>query len=222
MVILTHQDLVQSFLSMPDAPIILDELKQTLEEEKKRRLEFYNQITDAEKVEFINGEIIVHSPVKKEHNDVTKLLSMCLTAYVLKNKLGYIGIEKIMITLTRNDYEPDICFFKKEKSNNFKKGQSLFPAPDLVVEILSKGTAKNDRGIKFQDYQAHKVEEYWIIDPKKKVVEQYRLDEHEKYELILKASEGSIISKAIEGFKIPIKGIFNEQEGMLALAKLMK
>ncbi|MEY4539280.1 MAG: hypothetical protein RLZZ306_1037, partial [Bacteroidota bacterium] len=30
------------------------------------------------------------------------------------HQLGFVGIEKIMITLTRNDYEPDICFFKKE------------------------------------------------------------------------------------------------------------
>ena len=35
-----------------------------------------------------------------------------------------------MITLTRNDYEPDICFFKKEKSDDFVENQTLFPAPD--------------------------------------------------------------------------------------------
>lgn len=222
MVTLTHTDLIESFLALPNAPIILNELEATLAEEKKRRLDFYNDITDEQKVEFINGEIVIHSPVKKEHNDVSGLLFLLIKAYVIQNNLGYVGIEKIMIALTRNDYEPDICFFKTEKSTDFKKGQSLFPAPDFIVEILSKGTAKNDRGVKFQDYQAHKVMEYWIIDPKKSVIEQYHLDKKGKYELILKASEGTITSKAIEGFQIPIKAIFNETESMLALANLLQ
>ena len=69
-----------------------------------------------------------------------------------------------MITLTRNDYEPDICFFRKDKSDNFTEDQVLFPAPDLVIEVLSDSTEKRDRGVKFKDYQAHKIEEYWIID----------------------------------------------------------
>ena len=85
-----------------------------------------------------------------------------------------------MITLQRNDYEPDICFFDKQKAKYFKEGQRLFPAPDFVVEILSKGTKKNDRTVKFQDYEANGVIEYLIIDPIKKVVELYRLDSAKK------------------------------------------
>ncbi|WP_197046757.1 Uma2 family endonuclease [Oceanobacillus salinisoli] len=35
-------------------------------------------------------------------------------------------------------------------------------APDLIVEILSKSTAKIDRMIKFNRYQRAGVKEYWI------------------------------------------------------------
>jgi Uma2 family endonuclease len=51
----------------------------------------------------------------------------------------------------------------------------LFPAPDFVVEILSKGTARKDKGIKKEDYALHGVKEYWIIDPIKQTIEQYLL-----------------------------------------------
>jgi Uma2 family endonuclease len=126
-----------------------------------------------------------------------------------------------MIALSRNDYKPNLCFFGNEKAKNFKAGQSLFPAPDLVVEVLSKGTARNDRGVKFEDYQAHDVMEYWLIHPTQKTVEQYRLTKNKTYELILKASEGMIECKAVKGFQIPIEAIFDNSENMKALVKII-
>jgi len=42
--------------------------------EQQKREQFYEQNTEQKKAEFINGEIIVHSPVKIEHTIVGKLL----------------------------------------------------------------------------------------------------------------------------------------------------
>ena len=216
-----YRDLVDQILSLPSAPAIVEEVGQVLAEEKKRRQEFYNKISEYEKAEFINGEVVIHSPVKKEHNDVSTNLFQLINPFVKLRKLGYVGFEKVMISLARNDYEPDICFFSQEKAQHFKKGQSLFPAPDLVVEILSKKTAKNDRGVKFEDYQSHGVLEYWIIDPKGETVEQYRMNEAGKYELILKAGQGPISCQAIQGFEIGIEAIFDEVENMKELNRLL-
>ena len=218
----TQQELVTNILSMPNAPIILQEVGQQSVEERKKRLDFYDKVTDENKVEFINGEVIVHSPVKKAHNDITGLLHSVLDIYVRKNKLGYVGYEKLMISLTRNDYEPDICFFDKSKSNQFTKDQSRFPAPDLVIEVLSKGTAQRDRGIKYQDYEAHHVAEYWIIVPKQEVVEQYRLNEEGSYELILKSGTGIIECACVQGFTIPVRAIFDEVANMEVLEKMFE
>lgn len=202
----------------PNARTFADAL---LKAEQKRRQQFYEDITDAEKVEFINGEIIVHSPVMKEHNDASTLLSNLIGNYVGKNDLGYVGVEKIMITLERNDYEPDICFFNNEKAQHFKEGQSLFPAPDFIVEILSKGTKKNDRGIKFTDYAANGVTEYLLVDPKSKIIELYRLAKNRAYKLILKSGEGTLKSEVIKGFAIDITAIFNKEKNLTELLKIL-
>ncbi len=217
----SEKQLISRILSLPNAPILVNEITGRLVEEQKRREKFYNDITEQEKAEFINGEIIIHSPVKKEHNDVASSLHQLIYLFVKKFKLGYVGFDKVMIALSRNDYEPDICFFSKDKSDKFKKGQSLFPVPDLVVEVLSKGTSKNDRGIKFEDYQAHEISEYWIIDPVKKVVEQYRIDKEGKYELILKSKEGKISSEVINGFKISIAAIFDDDENLTEVERII-
>ncbi len=212
--------LISEILKEPDAYFLLQEAHIALDNEKARRIAFYNDITEQEKVEFINGEIIVHSPVMKRHNSATVLLSRLMSIYGDIHQLGFVGIEKIMITLTRNDYEPDICFFRKEKSENFIEKQTLFPAPDFIIEILSEGTKKRDRGVKFQDYQAHHIEEYWIIDPDHQTIEQYHLEE-DGYELILKSSEGNIKSFVMTDFQIPIQSVFDEESNIMTLKKLM-
>ncbi len=206
-------------MNVPDAYLVLDAVQKALDEERKRRLKFYNDITEQEKTEFINGKIVVHSPVKMKHNQASLNLAQLMNIYVNKRDLGFVGIEKIMITLTRNDYEPDICFFRKEKAVMLSADQTLFPTPDLVVEILSTSTEARDRGVKFDDYQAHGIEEYWIIDPENETLEQYHLV-GEEYKLILKAPSFDVKSFVIDGFQIPIRAIFNHVENLKAIQNL--
>jgi len=210
----------ESILEMPNAVLLVAKVKSRLADEQKRRRHFYEIVEENKKMEFINGDIVFHSPVRLQHNNATKLLCGLLNAFVIKHKLGFVGIEKIMISLTRNDYEPDVCFFGSEKAKKFTAKQMKFPAPDFVVEVLSDSTAKNDRETKFQDYAAHGVGEYWIIDAEKQTVEQYFL-QNEQYELLLKAKDAAIVSVVLPKLKIPIRAIFDESENLTALADLI-
>ncbi len=215
------KEIIAKLLDSPNAPALLEEVKLILDEEKKRRLQFYDDITEQEKVEFINGEIIIHSPVKKMHNEVCGNAYKIIDTFVVENKLGFVGVEKILIQLTRNDYEPDICFFNNDNANQFNTEQSLFPAPNFIIEVLSKGTESRDRGIKFEDYQNHGVKEYWIVDPKKKTVEQYVL-KRKSYELVLKSNTGEIKSVAIKNLKFSIKSMFDSQLANQELKRFLK
>lgn len=186
---------------------ILDELLEAWNDEQRRRHEFWAEVDENVKAEFILGEIVYHSPVYRRHwlcstNILTELLP-----FVRKNKLGEVAIEKTMIRLTRNDFEPDICFWRQERTADFEAKQSAFPAPDFVVEILSDSTKKRDYGIKKIDYALHGVEEYWIIDPVNETVEQYLL-RGITYELSQKLREGSLASEVITGFSIEVRDIF--------------
>jgi Uma2 family endonuclease len=216
-----HTNLIEQILDLPDAPLLHQQIGIKLNEERIRREKFYNDIDESMKVEFINGEIIVHSPVMKRHNEANGLLYKILDTHVRKNKLGFVGIEKIMVVFTRNDYEPDLVFFDNHKSEVFTPTQTLFPVPDFVVEVLSKGTKKHDRGIKYDDYETHKVQEYWIIDPDNEVVEQYILKE-EVYELVYKSSQGLIKSVVVKDFEIPIRAIFDTDVNFEVLKKMMQ
>lgn len=131
-----------------------------------------------------------------------------ISNFVKEHDLGIVGSEKVMITLSRNDYEPDICFFRKEVADQFTDEQLRFPAPDFVVEILSESTEDRDRGVKMRDYAAHGITEYWIIDPKQQTIEQYWL-EGQTYQLHQKVAEGRITARVIEGFVLNVSDLFS-------------
>jgi Uma2 family endonuclease len=178
-----------------------------MREEALRRKEFYELIHENVKAEFINGQIIYHSPVMRSHWRVSMNVSRELSNHVERFDLGEVGVGKVMISLTRNDYEPDIVFFSKEKSSNFTKEQMHFPAPDLAVEILSDSTKKNDREIKFLDYASHGVKEYWIIDADKNTLEQY-INTGNEFQLVHIFADGILKTDTIKGFEIEVVKIF--------------
>lgn len=197
-------------------PQLLEDLKQIWEEEQQRRLAFYDWVTPDMKAEFIEGEIILHSPVRKKHNAVTGAVYMLLNAHVLHHRLGFVGIEKIMLRFRRNDYEPDVVFFGPEKAASLIDSQTLSPPPDLIVEVLSESTENRDRGVKKQDYALHGVSEYWIIDPDTETVEQYLLNGRE-YRLQPLKESGLLESVAVPGFSIPVRAFFDPELQMKML-----
>ena len=208
--------LVQS----PRLPLYVERLRSIVEDEQQRRAEFYRTVREGEHVEFINGHVVYQSPVKNRHTIAAKHLLVVLDAYVRRFSLGFVGFEPQMISLSRNDYEPDISFWESSKAASFEPDQMRFPAPDLIVEVLSPGTEQIDRGVKFEDYAAHGVGEYWIVDPESETVEQYLLH-GEQYALNIKARTGTITSAVVKGFEIPIRAIFDPAENLAALQRMM-
>ena len=190
---------------------LVEELNKSVEMEKQKRAEFIEQLDETKKVEFINGEIIIQTPARNKHIEVSDRLFFLIYLYLIKNRFGKVKHEKTLISLTRNDYEPDICFWKNEKATLFTPEQIRFPAPDFIVEVISNSTKKYDRGVKFEDYALHDVEEYWLVDPDTKSVEQYLLVGNQYQLENKKNQEGEIVSTVIQGLIISMAAIFSEE-----------
>ncbi|WP_018620498.1 Uma2 family endonuclease [Spirosoma luteum] len=92
------------------------------------------------------------------------------------------------------------------------------PTHDLVIKVLSKGTAKRDPGVRFTDYAANGIAGYWIIRPGKKTVEQYELDpDLEEYTALGTFSQQEEIeSKQVAGYRISVLALFDEEAIMKA------
>ena len=69
----------------------------------------------------------------------------------------------------------------------------VFGAPDFVVEILSPSTRRKDMTIKLGKYMNAGVREYWMVDPKKKNIIVYLLNEEEKdYDISIYTFENEV------------------------------
>lgn len=207
-------------LQSPRLPDYVRELSQYLQKEESRRKDFYHSVRDDEKAEFINGEIICHSPARKKHIVAVEQLGNILSTFIRKTGAGIIMREKALVRLLRNDFEPDICFFRKESATEFSGDTMFYPAPDFVVEVLSESTEKRDRGVKFDDYAFNGVKEYWLVDPDKQVVEQYLLTEN-IFILKEKIAHGTVCCTVLNGLEIPVNAIFNEEDNDKFLRELI-
>jgi len=205
---------IESILQSPQANRIAIQLTSVLANEAARRATFLDEVDESTKSEWINGEPIVHSPVKLRHLTCSGRVFTIVRAIGMSRLNGLVASEKAMVHLTRNDYEPDVCYWRAEVARTFQPDQMLFPAPDLVVEVLSESTQAVDRGVKFEDYAAHGVREYWIIDPgltpNSQSVEQYLLTDANVFELKIKSSNGSFVSPVLGGAPIDIAAILND------------
>lgn len=207
-------------LKSPLLALYTQRLQTMLDEEEREREAYYDWLTEDTKAEFINGEVVVQSPAKDRHTVASMNLSFLLGSFVEHHDLGAVRSETCLITLTRNDYLPDVCFFGREKSAEISPNQMKYPAPDFIAEILSPSTADVDRTTKFEDYEAHGVAEYWLVDPDKQVVEQYVLHDG-VYELLFKVGSGDLTSKTITNLTIPIAAIFDRKIANQTLVQLL-
>jgi Uma2 family endonuclease len=212
--------LVEQLMESPTLPELVDELQARLAQERALRERFYEEIVEGRKTEFINGEVIMHSPAKLQHLGMKDRLHRLLQAYVEVHGLGVVLGEKALCVFPRNDYEPEVCFFGVEKAASFQPRQLKFPPPDFIAEVLSESTEATDRGEKFQDYQAHGVGEYWMIDPETESLEQYVLREG-KYFLAQKSGSGEVRGAVVSGFVIPVRALFDTQLNLVILRELL-
>lgn len=157
-------------------------------------------------IELSKGRLIISPSPTPKHQKISLNLSFLFINYVRSHKLGELAYAPLDVRLWEDNIrQPDIAFMSNEHLDRIT--EELWGIPDLVVEILSKGTAKADKEEKFQEYEKAGVLEYWIVDPLKKNIEIYIL-ENGIYELFGKWGHGKIArSKLLNGFEINIDEI---------------
>jgi Uma2 family endonuclease len=85
---------VDDILKSPGAVKLYQQIQEALADETRRREEFREWLTEDVKAEFINGEIVLHSPVKRGYLRAGRRLAKLLDTYVVSNDLGETSTEK--------------------------------------------------------------------------------------------------------------------------------
>ncbi len=130
---------------------------------------------DGRRYELYDGEVFeIPSPLLI-HQFVLGRLHLALSAYVQMYG-GSVFLAPLDIVLTDFDVvQPDVLLFRADREHLLHLRKVTRHAPDLAIEILSPGTARNDRGRKMRLLERHRVKEYWLVDPDPGAVEVYSL-----------------------------------------------
>jgi len=71
---------------------------------------------------------------------------------------------------------PDLAGWRRERMATIPEGHRFEVAPDWICEILSPSTAGKDREDKMPIYARYGVRYLWLVDPRIRTLEAYRLE----------------------------------------------
>ncbi|MFD2519596.1 Uma2 family endonuclease [Emticicia soli] len=115
------------------------------------------------------------SPTEK-HQELQFKLTLLLGNYIVSHKLGKFYQAPLDVILDEgNTVQPDLLFVSNANKDMIKE-RGIFGAPDLLVEIVSKGSIIRDYVEKKEDYEKFGVKEYWIIDPQNQFIQIFSLE----------------------------------------------
>jgi Uma2 family endonuclease len=122
--------------------------------------------------QLINGEVIeAMTGPELEHQDVVGDIFVLLKQAVkILGGKAYVAPVDVYFDES-NITQPDVFWLAPDSNCEAEGSRRLRGAPDLIAEVLSPSTARYDRREKFHLYQKYGVREYWLVDPRDRLIE---------------------------------------------------
>lgn len=180
----------------------------------------YLQWQIKERLELIKGRLFKMSPAPATyHQEISSRLHGEIR-YFLKKKKCKVFYAPFDVRLPKkqtssNDekihtvVQPDICVICDPEKLDVR---GCLGAPDMIIEILSPGTAGKDLNEKFYLYEESGVKEYWVVYPGENVLEIFLANEEQKYVSTGRYTRKDKVSvHVLDGLEIDLSEIFDEK-----------
>ena len=152
-----------------------------LPHEKTYTIEDIYNLPEGTRAELIDGQIYYMAPPSGTHQKISMFLSKIIANYIDKkggNCEVYAAPYAVFLNKDDINYvEPDLSVIC-DPSKLDDKG--CHGAPDWIIEITSPSTQSMDYGIKLFKYRTAGVREYWIVNPVKKIVSVFDLENEQQ------------------------------------------
>ena len=178
---------------------------------RKWTYEEVSAIPDEVRRELYNGEIYqMPSPIL-EHQNIILRLALLISLWTRQNG-GHIFLSPVDLYVSPETYFiPDLIFYGAQKMATGEveaDPKRLRVAPDLIVEILSESTARNDRVRKPRVYAEFGVPFYWIVDPAARVFQAYSLQDGRYIEEAVLTDDESFAPALFPAMQVSLTEVF--------------
>lgn len=148
------------------APVYSGSLRQGEE-----TLEDYYRQSQDRRVELIDGRIYDMSAPDFDHQRVVGEIYFQIQSFIREHEGKCIPVmSPVDVRLDCDDrtcVQPDLIVVCKEEQI---KKWGILGAPDFVMEVVSESTRTRDFVLKLSKYSNAGVKEYWILDPRRKML----------------------------------------------------
>lgn len=168
--------------------------------------EEYQLLPENAPYQLIQGKLIYMLSPFDRHQKILGNLHFEFRLYLRENALGQVRFAPLDVKFDKeNIFQPDLLFVSNERKDIIQN--HIIGAPDLVVEIVSKGTKKVDEQQKKEIYGKYNVLEYWIINPEENYIQVFN-NKNGQLKLTKKINkEGVISSKVLPTLSLDLKTI---------------
>ncbi|MEK6286352.1 MAG: Uma2 family endonuclease [Acidobacteriota bacterium] len=168
---------------------------------------------DGKRYEIIDGELYVSRQPHYYHQLVCSNVVALLKTWNKSSGLGQVNLAPGVIFAEDDDVAPDVVWTSNARlATILSPDGKLHAAPELVVEVLSPGTAneQRDRYAKLKLYSRRGVREYWIIDWRTRQTEIYRREQAE-LRMVGTLFEGDTLdTPLLPGFTCSVSELFED------------
>jgi Uma2 family endonuclease len=171
--------------------------------------EFLAWADEDTRAEWVDGDVVMNSPVSLRHEQITTFLIDVLSQYARLHELGTVVGGPFQMKLAHSGREPDVLYVAKGHEGRLRDTFLDGPA-DLVVEVISPESVTRDRQDKFAEYQAAGIPEYWLLDPQPQQAEFYQLDTQGRYQLVPLDARGIYHSRTVPGFWLQVDWLWQD------------
>lgn len=179
------------------------------ENKKYTYQEFLEMTKNIERAEFIDGEIIMQATPTAQHQSIVlNIASEFKNALRNRKCKPYIAPFDIILERANEDIkrvQPDISIICNENLTTENKYKGV---PTLVVEVVSPSNASDDYIKKLNLYMSFGVREYWIVSPRNRTIEIFKLEDDSYGEPEISSKNDIVGSGVFNEIKIPLEDIF--------------
>jgi Uma2 family endonuclease len=161
----------------------------------------------------IEGDLVMSPSPNTFHQYIAGNIHRLLGNFLDKHPLGEVFVAPLDVYLTdTNVFQPDVVYISQARRSLITE-QGIEGAPDLVVEVLSPGTARYDQGSKRKAYARNGVRELWIVHPQTKLLQVYHLEKDADAPLATYGEKAQVTSPLLPGLKIKTAAVFRSPLG---------
>ncbi|MFQ6089884.1 MAG: Uma2 family endonuclease [Candidatus Bipolaricaulia bacterium] len=183
-------------------------MKMTVQVLKRRfTVEEYHQmaqagiLTEDDRVELIEGEIVEMTPISSRHAACVNCLNQLFSNQV--GRQAIVSVQNPIRLSERSEPQPDLALLRPR--SDFYADKHPEPGDVLLVVEVAETSADYDREVKLPLYARSEVPEAWLVDLEAGIVEIHHKPSAQSYKEVRKYQRGErLASQAVPDLELAV------------------